>query len=237
MIKLSIIIPVYNEEKTIAKLLQRVIEVRLPGNVQKEIIVVDDGSTDSSRAKIASQKLGAIETIFHPRNLGKGAAVRTGIKCATGDLIIIQDADLEYDPKDYSKLLQPILKKKTNVVYGTRLADYPLRFWGKDKTVLPLHLIANRFLTWLVNFLYGSNLTDMETCYKLFTKEVLSKIDLVSDRFEIEPEITIKAIKLGYDIVEVPIVTKPRDYKEGKKIGLSDGIKAIWTIFKYRFFD
>lgn len=235
MSKLSIIIPLYNEEKTIVKLLQRVIEVELPKDIQKEIIVIDDGSTDNSKLIVQNLKLKRVIRIFHERNLGKGAAVRTGIKNSTGDLIIIQDADLEYNPADYKKLLEPILRGRTKIVYGTRLSNYPLKFWGKDKTVLPVHLIANRFLTGLVNFLFNSNLTDMETCYKLFSREVLNKVDLQSTGFEIEPEITIKALKLGYNIIEVPILTTPRGYEEGKKISFNDGIKAIWTIFRYRF--
>lgn len=235
MSKLSIIIPLYNEEKTIIKLLQRVIEAKLPGYIQKEIIVIDDGSTDHSKLKIKNLKFKGIKKIFHERNIGKGAALKTGIKNSTGDLIIIQDADLEYNPADYKKLLEPILRGRTKIVYGTRLSNYPLKFWGKDKTVLPAHLIANRFLTGLVNFLFHSNLTDMETCYKLFSREVLNKVDLQSTGFEIEPEITIKALKLGYNIIEVPISTIPRGYKEGKKIRFNDGIKAVWTIFRYRF--
>lgn len=235
MSKLSIIIPLYNEEKTITKLLRRVIEAKLPVSIRKEIIIIDDGSTDNSKSIVQDLKLKGIKKIFHERNIGKGAAVRTGIESATGDLIIIQDADLEYNPEDYKKLLEPILQGRTKIVYGTRLANYPLKFWGENKTVLPTHLIANRFLTGLVNFLFHSNLTDMETCYKLFSREVLNKVDLESNGFEIEPEITIKALKLGYNIVEVPISTTPRGYKEGKKIGFCDGIKAVWTIFKYCF--
>lgn len=232
MNKLSIIVPVFNEEKTIGEILKKVLSVKLPTGIQKEIIVVDDGSTDNTRKVLSKFKI-----LRHNRNLGKGAAIRTGIKNSSGDFIIIQDADLEYDPKDYIKLLDPILQKKTKVVFGSRLVNYPLKLLGQDKTVLPLHLIANRFLTALVNILYGSNLTDMETCYKLFSKEVLDKINLESNGFEIEPEITIKTLKLGYSIFEVPINTKPRTYEEGKKIGFSDGLRAIWAIFWYRFFN
>lgn len=227
---LSIIIPVFNEEKTIKELLKKVAGVRLPDGMGKEIIIIDDGSTDKTRAVLSE-----FQILRHQKNLGKGAAVRSGIKKASGDYLIIQDADLEYDPNDYNKLLEPILKKRAIIVFGTRLKKYPLKLWGKDKTVLPLHLIANRFLTWMVNFLYGSNLTDMETGYKLFTREVIKKLDLKSSGFEIEPEITIKALDLGYNIVEVPIKTKPRGYDQGKKIGFRDGFSAIWTILKYKF--
>ncbi|OGE72238.1 glycosyl transferase [Candidatus Daviesbacteria bacterium RIFCSPLOWO2_02_FULL_38_15] len=234
---LSIIIPVFNEEKTIGHILEKVALIKLPKKVKKEIIVVDDGSTDKTPKVLSEFKIDNLKfkIIRHEKNKGKGKAVKTGLKNATGDLIIIQDADLEYDPKDYVKLLDPILQNKTKVVFGSRLVDYPLKLWGSSKTVLPLHLIANRLLTFLVNFLYGSNLTDMETCYKLFSKEVLDRINLESSGFEMEPEITIKALKLGYDIFEVPIKVKPRTYGEGKKIGFIDGIWAIWAIFKYRF--
>lgn len=227
---LSIIIPVFNEEKTIKELLKKVAGVRLPDGMGKEIIIIDDGSTDKTRAVLSE-----FQILRHQKNLGKGAAVRSGIKKASGDYLVIQDADLEYDPNDYNKLLEPILKKQAMIVFGTRLKKYPLKLWGKNKTVLPLHLIANRFLTWMVNFLYGSNLTDMETGYKLFTREVIKKLDLKSNGFEIEPEITIKALDLGYNIVEVSIKTKPRGYDQGKKIGFRDGFLAIWTILKYKF--
>lgn len=233
---LSVIIPVFNEEKTVEALLKKVSQVKL-GGIKKEIIVIDDFSSDKTPQILQQLKSIDFVSLQHKKNLGKGAAVRNGLKRSTGDFIIIQDADLEYDPQDYGKLLEPILQKKTKVVFGTRLAHYPLRLWGRRKTVLPSHLIANHFLTFLVNILYRAKLTDMETCYKLFSREVLSKVSLVSNRFEIEPEITIKAIKAGYEILEIPIRTKPRDYSEGKKIGFIDGIYAIWTIFWYRFVD
>ena len=235
MIKLSIIVPVFNEEKTIAELLQKIVDVKLPLGWQKEIIVVDDGSTDSSKSKVKSQKSKLIKKFFHKQNLGKGAAVRTGIKHTTGDYIVIQDADLEYDPKNYTELLRPVIKSSALVVYGTRLKNYPLNFWGSSKTVLPLHLLANKSLTMLTNFLYGSRLSDMETGHKLFRKDILKKISIEANRFDFEPEITVKILKLKIPIVEVPIKVKPRSYKEGKKIGWKDALKAVWILFKFRF--
>ena len=232
--KLSIIIPIFNEDRTIEKILKLVKGIKLPKNLKKEIVVVDDASSDKT-PQILKEFGETIKIIRHNRNLGKGAAVRTGIQNATGDIFIIQDADLEYDPKDYLKLLEPILKNKTEVVYGTRLKNYPLKFWGKDKTVLPTHLIANRFLTALTNILYFTNLTDMETCYKVFTKKVINNIMLKSNRFDIEPELTAKILKRGFKIIEIPIITHPRTYNEGKKIEMKDGIIAIWTLIKYRF--
>lgn len=232
--KLSIIIPVFNEEKTISEILRKVLAVKLP-SLEKEIIVIDDGSNDDTLSKIRNAR--GIKKIFHEKNLGKGAAIRSGFKAATGDIILIQDADLEYDPSYYPILLKPIFKKSAKVVYGSRLINYPLKFWGKDKTVLPTHLIANRFLTGLTNLLYGSNLTDMETCYKIFQRVCLNGIILESNGFEFEPEITAKLLKKGYKIFEVAINVKPRTYEEGKKINFWDGVKAIWTILKYKFVD
>ena len=237
MIKLSIIIPVFNEEQTIDRLLHKVVEARLPKNINKEIIVVDDGSEDNSKFKIQNSKFKTMKKVFHEKNLGKGAAIKSGLKVATGDYIIIQDADLEYDPVYYTKLLEPVIKENASVVYGTRLKNYPLRFWGKHKTVLPSHLIANRFLSLLTNLLYGAKLTDMETGYKLFKREILQKISLESKRFEFEPEITTKILRLKIPIVEIPIKVTPRSYKEGKKIGWLDGIMALWTLIKYRVID
>ncbi len=233
--KLSIIIPVYNEEQTIRLILDKVNQVRLPDSIKKEVIVVDDGSKDNSKFIIQNLRINGLIKIYHKKNLGKGAAIRSGLNSATGDLVIIQDADLEYNPADYERLLRPILTDKAEVVYGSRLINYPLKLWGRNKTVLPLHLIANKGLTGFTNFLYGSNLTDMETCYKLFKKEVLQKISLKSNRFEFEPEITVKILKLKIPIVEIPINVKPRTYEEGKKIGLLDGFLAIWILIKYKF--
>lgn len=229
---LSIIIPVFNEEKTIKALLGRVMDAKLPSGIKKEIIIVDDGSTDNTK-----QVLSRFRNFKHNTNQGKGAAVRTGLKHAKGDYIIIQDADLEYDPVDYKRLLKPILEKRAEVVYGTRLKNYPLRLWGKDKTILPLHLIGNKFLTFITNIFFGSNLSDMETCYKLFTKNALLGLKLQSNRFEIEPEITAKILKKGFSIYEIPIKVSPRTHKEGKKISWKDGFRAVFSLVKYRFYE
>lgn len=233
--KLSIIIPIFNEKKTIRQVIEKASAAKLPDKTNKEIIIVDDGSTDGSVNLIRNITIKGVRKIFHEKNLGKGAAVRTGIKNSSGDVIIIQDADLEYDPSYYKLLLEPILKENAQVVYGSRLTNYPFNLWGKNKTVLPTHLVANKFLTLLTNLLYGSKLTDMETGYKLIKREVLLKIPLVSNGFEIEPEITAKILKLKIPIVEIPIKVIPRTYQEGKKIGFNDGSMAVWTLIKYRF--
>ena len=232
--KLSIIIPVFNEQNTIAEVLKKVEKVSLPG-IQKEVIVVDDASSDNTANILKKQQKKNIVLIRHKYNMGKGAAVKDGLAQASGDLILIQDADLEYDPKYYNVLIKPFDKKTTIVVFGTRLINYPLKIWGKDKTILPTHLIANRFLTILTNILFGGSLTDMETGYKIFRKEVLNKIKINSEKFDFEAEITAKILKMGIKIVEIPIETKPRTYQEGKKINWIDGISAIWTLIKYRF--
>lgn len=237
MIILSIIIPIFNEEKTIKKLLEKVLSVKLPSQVEKEIIIIDDGSTDKTPQILSNLKSTQlkIKVLRHSKNQGKGAAVKTGIEHSTGDLIIIQDGDLEYDPHFYLDLLKPIMEDKASVVYGTRLLNYPLSLWGKNKTVLPSHLIANRFLTFLTKLLYGGNVTDMETGYKLFHREVLKQIVINSNRFDFEAEITAKILRKRIPIIEVPISIKPRTYEEGKKIGWKDGVGAIWTLIKYRF--
>lgn len=242
--KLSILIPVYNEEKTVAEVLRRVFSTKLPKGWKKEIIVIDDGSTDGTREDIkrltivpslSRGRYEDIKKIFHPKNLGKGAAIWSGMKEATGEVLVIQDADLEYNPDDYQKLLEPIIKGRVEVVYGSRLKKMKLKLVGKDKTPLPLHYLMNHFLSFLTNVLYQSTLTDMETCYKMMTRNVYKDLNLRSPRFEIEPEITAKILKRGYQISEVPIITKPRDYKAGKKIKAIDALKAIYTLLKFRF--
>ncbi|MCL5090884.1 MAG: glycosyltransferase family 2 protein [Patescibacteria group bacterium] len=233
---LSVIIPVFNEEKTIKEIVKRVLAEKTP----KEVIIVDDGSTDGTLKIVKSLKLKVesnnlrLKVILNKKNMGKGAAVRKGMAAATGDILIIQDADLEYDPRDYPKLISPIIKEEARVVYGTRLQTLPLRFLGKGKTPMPLHYLANFFLSKLTNFLYGGNLTDIETCYKVMAREVYQSLELQANCFDFEPEITAKILHQGFKIVEVPIVTQPRSYQEGKKIKARDAVIAIWTLLKYR---
>lgn len=232
--KLSIIIPVFNEEKTIAEIIKRVKAVKMD-NVTKEIIVVDDGSSDRTLQKIPKD---GIKLIKHPKNMGKGAAVKSGVALASGEYVIIQDADLEYDPNYIPRLLEPIISKKAKVVYGTRLNRLP-HLGQEEKTGrFLLHYLGNRFLSLVTSALYGAWLTDMETCYKLFPTKAGKKFNLRSRRFDFEPEITSKLLKSGYKIMEIPITTVPRDYSEGKKLRtFHDGAMALWTLLKYRFVD
>ena len=227
-VKLSIVIPVYNEKDTLNTLLTRVEAV----DYEKEIVLVDDCSTDGTREIVENYKNKKGYTVLiHPLNRGKGAALRTGFAQASGDIIIIQDADLEYDPKDYGKLLEPILDGRADVVYGSRFLGGPHRvlfFW---------HYLGNMALTLLSNMLTNLNLTDMETCYKVFTRQVLESITLKCDRFGFEPEFTCKVAKRNFRIYEVPISYSGRDYTEGKKIGWKDGVAAIWFIIRFRLFD
>lgn len=233
--KLSIIIPVYNEEKTIAEIIKRVKKVKLSDGISKEIIVVNDASIDKTKEKL--KKINEIKILNHKINKGKGAAVMTGIKISKGDIVVIQDADLEYKPEDIVSLITPILKKKTQVVYGSRLKNYPLNLSGKRKTPLISHYLGNKFLSLVTSVLYKSYISDMETGHKAFRKTVLNGIKINSERFEFEPEFTAKVLKKGCKILEIPIKVKPRGYDEGKKITWKDGFQAVWALIKYRFTD
>jgi len=227
--KLSIIIPVFNEKNTILELLRRVEEVKLK-DIEKEIIIVDDGSNDGTR-EILKRIEGRYRTIYHKRNLGKGMAVRSGLKWANGDYIIVQDADLEYNPQDIKLLLNQALKTRAKVVYGSRILGK-----DKNKTSNPLFYFGGRFLTFITNLLYGSKITDEPVGYKMFHREIFKKITLESRGFEFCPEITAKILKAGYKIEEVPVSYNPRSQKEGKKIKVfRDGLKAVWTLIRYKF--
>lgn len=226
--KLSVIIPIYNEQKTIQEIIRRVAATGLVD----EIVVVDDGSTDGSRDILTELdgKMGC-RVIYHSQNKGKGAAVRTGIEQAKGEVLLIQDADLEYNPRDYPALLQPIEEGIADVVYGSRFlggARRPILFWN---------MVANKILTFVTNILYNNILTDMETGYKVFRREVVADMKLRARGFEFEPEFTAKVLKRHARIFEVPITFNPREYNEGKKIKAKDGFIALWTLWKYRFVD
>ncbi|MBN1356983.1 glycosyltransferase family 2 protein [bacterium] len=223
--------PVYNEEATLETILDRISRVRLSDlEYEVEIIAVDDASTDRSGEILKARSDPETRVISHEMNRGKGAAIRSGLEAAAGDYILIQDADLEYDPEDWRKLLQPVLKGKAEVVYGSR-------FTGERRNMFLHHWIGNRFLTALTNILYCTTLSDMETCYKLFSRNALEGITIRSDRFNFEPEITAKVLKKGIRIYEVPISYSGREYSEGKKITWKDGFSALWAIVKFRFTD
>ncbi len=226
--KLSVIIPVFNEVKTIQEILRR---VEATGLVD-EILVVDDGSSDGSREVLADLNgKGIVRVIYHDHNQGKGRAVRTGFENASGDVMLIQDADLEYDPREYPGLLKPLHENIADVVYGSRFLGAgrrPVLFWN---------MVANKILTLVTNILYNNILTDMETGYKVFRREIVADMPLHARGFEFEPEFTAKILKRKVRIYEVPITFNPRDYSEGKKIKMKDAFVAMWTLFKYRFVD
>jgi glycosyltransferase involved in cell wall biosynthesis len=226
--KLSVIVPVYNEKETIREIIKRIKAVK----VQKEIIIVDDFSTDGTREILKKIKDKCIKVVFHERNYGKGHAIRTGIKYATGDVVIIQDADLEYDPQDYIKLIEPIKMREAKVVYGTRFPKMK-----KRPSLFNKFFMANRILTLMANILYRTNITDEPTCYKVFDAKVFKNINLKCEKFEFCPEVTAKVRKKGYKIKEIPISYYPRSVEEGKKIKWKDGFEAIWALIKYRFVD
>ena len=231
--KLSILIPVYNEVNTINKLLKNIENVNLK-NIEKEIILIDDYSTDGSRELIKKLNKKYIK-IFQDKNQGKGAALKKGISASTGDFIIFQDADLEYNPQDYNKLIGPILKKKSNIVIGSRFVDKQFKILGKGKTIHPTHWIGNKGLTTLFNLIYRTNLTDIEPCYKIFKTELLKEIRMKSDGFEYDIELMCKLTKKGHKIIQLPIDYVPRTFNEGKKINWKDGIIALWVMIKYKF--
>lgn len=234
---ITVVMPVYNEVQTI----EEILELVTANPLKKEVIIIDDGSTDGTvnllhdllnarDKKYFKPWIDDIRLIEHPVNRGKGAAVRSGLEAARGDVIIVQDADLEYDPDDYSKLLRPILSGRSEVVYGSR-------FLGEHKAMFYWHQVGNKFLTFVTNILYNTTLTDMETCYKCFTKEAIKGMRLRSNRFEIEPELTARLLKRGYRIYEVPISYNGREYRQGKKITWKDGLSALKALIYYRIFD
>ncbi len=227
--RLSIVIPCYNERDTIIKIVEAVRAAPLAPGIEREIIIVDDFSRDGTRDILKSEIAPLVEKIlYHEKNQGKGAALRTGFAAATGDLVVVQDADLEYDPREYMNLMQPILDGKADVVFGSRFlggsAHRVVYFW---------HYVGNKLLTRVSNMFTNINLTDMETCYKMFKREILSKITLQENRFGFEPEITAKVARLRCRIYEVGISYYGRTYDEGKKIGWKDGVRALWAIVKY----
>jgi glycosyltransferase involved in cell wall biosynthesis len=226
--KLSVIVPVFDERNTVVEIVRRMRAVDLP--VDLEVVIVDDGSTDGTRDVLRQLADSTVRVITHDANRGKGSAIRSGLAQVTGDLVLVQDADLEYDPEDWPKLLTPILRGKARVVYGSR-------FTGERRNMLFLHWVGNRFLSLVTNVLYNTTLSDMETCYKLFDRSLLDGITLRAQRFEFEPEVTAKILRRGIRIYEVPISYTGREFDEGKKITWRDGFIALWTLVKYRFVD
>ncbi|PIR88901.1 MAG: glycosyl transferase [Candidatus Harrisonbacteria bacterium CG10_big_fil_rev_8_21_14_0_10_40_38] len=230
--KLSIIIPAYNEESTIEELLNIVKKINI-GDIEKEIIVVDDGSKDRTREILKNTE--GIKYIFHEKNQGKGGAIKTGFKNATGDILLIQDADLEYDPTDYKAMIEPIIQKRSEVVLGVRIA--PEHDARKRKSLYWLSWFGNHIITWTTNILYLNNAGEYEGCYKTFTRKAINDVEIKTNDFDFDNELVCKLIKKGYKTVDVPIKYYPRSYAEGKKINWRHGVKILKTIIKYRFID
>lgn len=231
--KLSVVIPAYNEERTVAETIQRVRAVDL-GGVELEIVVVDDGSQDQTREILKT--IPGIRVVLHERNSGKGAAVKSGFRAATGDVLLIQDADLEYDPQDYGALLQPIVDGRAEAVIGSRFLLERLKFFGKGaKSPFFTHYIGNKLIVAITNGLYGHSATDYEGCLKAFSKKIVDSIPIDANGFEYDNELICKLLRRGHRIAEVPIKYRPRTYEEGKKIKWQDGVRMIWTIVKWRF--
>jgi glycosyltransferase involved in cell wall biosynthesis len=224
--KLSVIVPVFNERNTVVEIMRRMRAVDLP--IDREFVLVDDGSSDGTQQVLNQLGDSTVRVVKHTDNRGKGAAIRTGLEHVTGDLVLIQDADLEYDPEDWPRLLAPVFRGRATVVYGSR-------FTGERRNMLLLHWMGNRLLSLTTNVLYNTTLSDMETCYKLFDRRVLDGVTIRSDRFDFEPEITAKVLRQGIRIYEVPISYTGREFDEGKKITWRDGFAALYALVKFRF--